>query len=211
MEVVGVAADVRHFGLERPVELGIYEPFRTFPYYRESLVVRADSDLPGLVPATRREVAAVDPQAPVFNVATMDQILYRSYWRPVVLSRLLWIFAGVALLLAALGVYGVLAFYTAQREKEFGVRMALGAGKPRILGDALRYSLLPCGVGLAAGLVVAFFGVRLAASLMYGVESLELGIAAAGVGTLAFLAALATYLPARRAAGLDPAAVLRND
>jgi putative ABC transport system permease protein len=211
MEVVGVASDVRHFGLERPVELGIYEPLRQLPYFRENLVIRTAGDPLDLVRAVLAEVRAVDPDAPVQNVRTMEDILFRSYWRPVVLTRLLWIFSGMALLLAALGVYGLVAFSTAQRRKEFSIRMALGAEKGMVLGQAVGTTLTPALTGMACGILVAWMGMRYAASLMYGVETLGLGVTAGAVATMVGVALLATYLPARRAAALDPAEVLKGD
>jgi predicted permease len=211
MEVVGVAADVRHFGLDSPVELGIYEPFRRFPYWREYLVARTDVDPGGLIPSVREVIRAVDPGAPVYGALSMEEVLYRSHWRPVVLSRLLWIFSGVALVLAVLGVYGVVSFSTGQRTREFGVRMALGARGRVIMGEALRQVVLPCSVGFLGGLALAFGGMHMAASFMFGVEALDPGVAALAVLALAAAAGVAVYVPARRSSRMNPAAVLRGD
>jgi len=211
MEVVGVAADVRHFGPEWPVELGIYEPLQQFPYWRENLVVRTAGDPRAVIPGVMEEVRAVDPDAPVYNVLTMQDLLYRSYWRPSVLSRLLWIFTGIALVLAALGIYGVVAFSTAQRRREFGLRMALGAEKGVVIRQALRTTLLPCSLGLFGGLLVAWVGIRLAGSLLYEVESMEPGVALGGAAVMGLIALAAVLVPAGKAAGLDPAEVLRGE
>ncbi len=211
MEVVGVVGDVRHFGPDRPAEQGIYEPFRQFPWWREYLVVRTAGEPTELIPSVLAAVRAVDPAAPVYAARTMEEVLYRSYWRPVVLSRLLWIFSVVAVLLAILGVYGVVAFSTAQRTREFGVRMALGAGKRVILGEAFRQTILPCGVGMLVGLGLAVGGVRVASSLLYGVRALEPRVAVLSLLVLAVAVLVAAWLPARRAAALDPATVLRGE
>jgi predicted permease len=211
MEVVGVAADVRHFGLDRPVELGIYEPFRHFPYWREYLVVRTSGDPGSVVASLRQTIHDVDPGAPVSGVLTMEEVLFRSYWRPVVLSRLLWIFSGLALALAVLGVYGVVAFSMAQRTREFGVRIALGAPGGVILLNALRGVALPCSVGLLGGLALAFGGMRFAASFMYGVETLDPRVAVAAFVFLGGTAVGAAYFPARRAAAVDPVAALNSE
>jgi putative ABC transport system permease protein len=211
MEVIGVVGNVRHFGPERPVELGIYEPFQQLPYWRESLVVRTAGDPRGVIPNVMAEVRAVDPNAPVYNVFTMEEILYRSYWRPAVLSRLLWIFTGIALVLAALGIYGVVAFSTAQRRREFGIRMALGAEKGVVLRHALRTTLLPCSLGLVAGLLVAWAGIRFAGSLLYEVESIDPGVALVAAAVMGLIALAAVLVPAGKAAGLDPAGVLRGE
>jgi putative ABC transport system permease protein len=206
-----VAADVRHFGPERPVELGIYEPFRQLPYWRETLVVRTAGDPRGVIPGVMARVRAVDPNAPVYDVFTMEELLYRSYWRPAVLSRLLWIFTGLALVLAALGIYGVVAFSTAQRRREFGIRMAMGAEKGVVLRQALRTTLLPCSLGLFAGLLLAWTGVRFAGSLLYEVASMDPGVALVAAAVMGLIALAAVLVPAGKAAGLDPAEVLRGE
>ena len=211
MEIIGVSQDVRHFGLDRPVELGIYEPLATFPYWRENLVVKTSSDPMGLVRAVRDEITAVDPGAPVYSIRTMEDVLYESYWRPVILSRLLWIFACVALILASLGVYGVLSLFAAQREHEFGVRMALGADRSMIVKKGFGLAVRPLLAGLFGGLAVAFVGLRFASSLLFGVESLEAAVAGAAIVFMGAVAFIATYIPVRRAAGRDPVAVLRSD
>jgi putative ABC transport system permease protein len=211
MEIIGVAHDVRHFGLDRPVEMGIYEPLATFPYWRQHFVVKSSSDPQGLVRAVRDEIAAVDPAAPVYAIRTMETVLYESYWRPIILSRLLWIFAWVAVVLVALGVYGVLALFAAQREHEFGVRIALGADRRMIVKEGLGLAVLPFAVGLVGGLTVAFVGLRSASAFLYGVESLEGSVAGAAVAFMAMVAFLATFIPVHRAALRDPVAVLRSD
>jgi putative ABC transport system permease protein len=211
MEVVGVAGDVRHFGPERPVELGIYEPFQQLPYWRENLVLRTAADPRGVIQGVMSQVRAVDPAAPVYNLLSMEEVLYRSYWRPVVLSRLLWIFTGMALVLAALGIYGVVAFGTAQRRREFGVRMALGAQRVAVLSMALRSVAFPCTVGLLGGLVAAWVGIRVARSLMFGVDALDPAVAAAALAAMVVISLAAVLFPARRAARQDPAEVLRGE
>jgi putative ABC transport system permease protein len=211
MEVVGVVADVRHFGLDRPVELGIYEPFRHFPYWRETLVARTETDPSGVVRSIRQAIREVDPSAPVYGILSMEEVLYRSHWRPVVLSRLLWILSGLALVLAVVGVYGVVAYSTSQRIREFGVRRALGAREAGITKEAMRQAGPPCAVGLLGGLAVAFGGMHLASNLMFGVEALDPGVAALALVALSLVAGAAVYLPARRSSRMDPAAVLRWD
>ena len=153
----------------------------------------------------------MDANAPVYSILSMDEVLFRSYWRPVVLARLLWVFSGFALLLAALGVYGVVAFTTAQRRREFGIRMALGAEKGMVLGQAIRTTATPAAVGLVVGLLVAWLGIRFATTLLYGVEALNPLVAGVAALIMAMVALVATLLPARKAAGLDPAAVLKGD
>jgi putative ABC transport system permease protein len=148
----------------------------------------------------------VDPDAPVYNILTMEELLFRSYWRPAVLSRLLWVFTGIALVLAVLGIYGVVAFSTAQRRREFGIRMALGAEKGVVLRQALRTALYPCSLGL-----VAWLGIRFAGSLMFGVESVDAGVASVAGAVMGIIVLAAVLVPAGKAAGLDPAEVLRGE
>ena len=211
MEVVGVVADVRHFGPERPVELGVYEPFQQLPYWRENLVLRTEGNPRGVIQSVVSAIRAVDPDAPVYNVLSMEEVLYRSYWRPVVLSRLLWVFTALALVLAALGIYGVVAFGTAQRRREFGIRMALGAERLAVLGAALRAVALPTSVGLLVGIVAAWVGIRVVRSLMFGVDALDPTVAGAALAVMVIISLTAVLLPARRAARLDPAEVLRGE
>lgn len=210
MEVVGVVGDVRHFGQESPVELGIYEPMNQQPYWRETLVIRAHGDPGALVRPVVARVQNVDPDAPVYAIREMDEVLFRSTWRPVVLARLLWVFSGLALTLALLGVYGVVAFSVARRRREFGIRMALGAGGATVQGEALGGILSPVGLGLGLGLFLSWVGIRLTASLLYGVQYLDPGVGVFVAVILALLAGLATYIPSRQASRLDPAEVLRE-
>jgi predicted permease len=211
MEVVGVVADVRHFGLDRPPELGVYEPFRQFPWWREFLVVRAAADPRRLIPSVVAAVRAVDPAAPVYEIQTMEDVLYRSHWRPIVLSRLLWIFSAVAFLLAALGVYAVVAFSAARRTREFGIRMVLGARGRTILAEAFQQTSRSVALGALGGLAAAWAGMRFAASLLFEIRGLDAGVAALSLLALTGAASVAVYVPARRAARTDPATVLRSE
>ena len=193
------------------MELGVYEPFQQFPYWRENLVLRTEGSPRAMIQSVVSAIREVDPDAPVYNVLSMEEVLYRSYWRPVVLSRLLWIFTGMALVLAGLGIYGVVAFGTAQRRREFGIRMALGAERLTVLGAALRSVVLPTSVGLLVGMVAAWVGIRVVRSLMFGVDALDPTVAAVALAVMVLISLTAVLLPARRAARLDPAEVLRGE
>ena len=176
----------------------MYEPFRQAPYWRESLVIRSVTDPRGLIEAVRREVAA-----PVFDIRTMGQVMYDAHWRPNVYSRLFNLLSAVALILAALGVYGVVSFTTIQRTREFGIRMALGARRGEIVRSAVRQVAVPGGIGLAVGLLLAYGFMRFAASMVYGVESFDPVIAAGTLVAMAGVALSASYVPARRATLID--------
>ncbi len=211
MEVIGVASDVRHFGLEWPVELGIYEPFRQFPYWREFLVVRTEGDPLELAAAVRAQVHAVDPDAPAYAVRTMDRVLFETHWRPVILARVLWLMAALGLVLEVVGVYGVVAFSTALRRKEFGIRVALGVDRNTVLVESGKQAVLPCALGLTGGMAVGLVGMRLAAATMFGVDGLDPLVAAGAVAALAVAAGAATLVPARKASRLDPVRVLGSE
>jgi putative ABC transport system permease protein len=211
MEIVGVAADVRHFGPGSPVELGVYEPFHQLPYWRETLVLRGGEDPSALVPAIRMAVAEVEPNAPVHQIQTMEEVWYRTNWRPVVTSRLLWASSGVSLLLASLGVFGVVGYLTGQRRKEFAIRLATGGHGGVVVAHAVRSTLPPVLLGLVAGATVAWAGMRFWSSLLFEIEALDPWVLALCVLTMALTIGIAILLPARKTARLDPAEVLRKE
>jgi predicted permease len=213
--IVGVVADVRQMGLDAPVKAEMYIPHRQIAsfngYKPRDLAIRTTGDPAGLVAAVGREVHAIDPDQPVSNVATMEDVLGAETGNRRVVMTLLAAFAGVALLLAALGIYGVLAYFVAQHTPEIGVRMALGASARDILGLVLRKGMRLAALGVVFGLAASFALNRLVASLLYGVSATDpatfVGVAL-GLGAVALLAC---YLPARRAAKVDPMVALRYE
>jgi putative ABC transport system permease protein len=211
MEVVGVAGDVRHFGRDRPVELGIYEPFRQAPYWRMFFTVRTDRDAESMAGDLRALVRQVSPGAVVYDARTMSEVMYADQWRSVVYARVLAVFSLLALTLAALGVFGVVAFSTARRAREFGIRRALGGGGRSILASAGRGLAAPIGWGLVGGLLLGVFLVPQAGRLLYDVHGLDPMVAGGSVALLSLVAVVATYLPARRALRVDPLEALRAE
>jgi len=211
MEIVGVAGDVHHFGPGRPVELGIYEPFHQLPYWREALVVRGEENPSVLVPGIRAIVREVDPDAPVHDIQTMTRIWYRTNWHMVLTSRLLWVFSTVALLLASLGVFGVVSFLTAQRRREFAIRMAAGADRRMVVVHAVRSTLPSLLLGITGGTLVAWGGIRIWASLLFGGQEMDPWVLGLCILAMGLLMGTAILLPARRAARLDPARVLGRE
>ncbi|HVE79145.1 MAG TPA: ADOP family duplicated permease [Gemmatimonadaceae bacterium] len=208
--VVGVVGDVHHFGLDREAPPEIYVPMAQAPARGMSLVARASSGAQAAA-AVHRAVAAVDPTQPVSAPRPMTDMLADSVARPRFLSLALTAFAVVAVALAALGVYGVLAHLAQTRTREIGVRMALGARAADVLrmmlGHAARLAVLGIALGAAGALALS----RMLATLLFGVaptDGLVLGAAAA---LLAAVAVGAGLIPARRAAAVDPAIVLRAD
>jgi putative ABC transport system permease protein len=177
-----------------------------------TLIVRVKAGDPlALVPAIKREVRALDPEQPLGVVATMEKNIGASLAARRLTMSLLAVFAGLALVLASVGIYGVMALSTTQRTRELGIRFALGATRADVLRLVLKQGISLIVIGLAAGLFGAFAASRALSSLLYGVGSLD---AAALVGALVMLAAvafIACYLPARRASLVDPIEALRAE
>jgi putative ABC transport system permease protein len=175
------------------------------------VVLRTAGDPAAVTAAAERQVWAVDRSIPIYQARTLNQIIARSNAPQRFNALLLGIFAVLALALAAVGIYGVMAYSVAQRQREIGIRMALGAERGRvlrlILGDGLRLAVLGVVIGWAAGLALT----RLLASLLFGVKSWNPAIFFATAVALTAVAALASIIPARRAAGVDPIQALRNE
>jgi putative ABC transport system permease protein len=175
------------------------------------VVVRATGDPSELVGAIRRELRQVDPALPLSTVRTMEEIVANDLSGTRLPMVLLSGFALLALVLAAIGVYGVMAYAVISRAREFGVRMALGALPRSILGLVLRQGLAAALVGVVLGAAAAAAGSRLLSKLLYGVRSLDPGTFAAAAVTLVAVTLVACYLPARRATRVDPMMALRGE
>jgi putative ABC transport system permease protein len=211
MEIVGIAGGVRHYGLDSPVELGYYKPFSQTTFGKMTLVVRTRSDPMEVTESVRAGVWEIDPNASVWDIRTMDRVIYEEHWEPVVYSRTFNTFSALALILAALGVYGVVAFSVVQRTREFGIRMALGARSSDVVKLAVRRIAILTGFGLLSGLIVALALMRLLSSLLFGVTSYDPGIYTLMVVAMGAVAIVAGYIPARRAARANPVSALRHD
>jgi putative ABC transport system permease protein len=214
--VVGVSADVRHWSLDQLPFSEIYVPHAQAPAMamesremRIFVALRTAGDPASLASAARAEIAAMDPDQPVTGVEPMEKIVNRSLTVPRLITSLLLIFACIALLLAIMGIYGVVAFAVGQRTHELGVRIALGAGRREVLGLVLRQGLVLAAAGTAVGLLAAFAVTRVLSALLYGVSPRDPAIFVAVPLVLGASAIAASYLPARRAARLDANAALR--
>jgi len=212
--VIGMVEDVKNAGIDRPAGTELYLPYtqRHGSGNNEGfVVVRANSDPSSLSSAVRQEVQAIDPTIPVSHVRLMEDVLSSAQSRPRFLTLLLSLFSGIALIIATVGIYGVISYSVARRSREFGLRMALGAAPTNILGLVLKQGVLLTGFGVAVGLIAALMLTRLMASLLFGVTSTDpityLGVSA----LLAAVAILATYIPARRATQVDPIKILRYE
>jgi len=209
--VVGVVGDVRAGAIQKEPYPQLYFPSTQQPRRMMFLTVRTEGAPEGLVGSLRREVAALDADLPVSDVLTMEQRLGRAVAKPQVNVLLLGGFAAVALLLAGIGIYGVISQMVAQRTREIGIRMALGARSNDVLRLMIRQGITPALVGIALGLVAALAGSRLLESLLYGVSATDpLSFVIVPV-FLAGVALFATWLPARRATRIDPTEALRQE
>lgn len=214
ISIVGVAADVRQMGVDAPVKAEMYLPYRQVKTHSaftpRDLVIRTSVEPTSLVAAVRQVIHEIDPGQPVMNVRTMDQVLGEQMAQRRLGMLLLTAFAALALLMASLGIYGVLSYFVAQRTPEIGVRMALGA-QPRdvlklVIGQGMRLTVL----GVVIGLVGAFALTRLMKSLLFGVSSTDPVTFALIAVLLTVVALFACYVPARRATKVSPMIVLRD-
>ncbi len=209
--VVGVVADVKQYGLDTPGTMALYVPLPQMPNSAQTLVVRTRGEPANMIARIRREILALDQDQAVFNVMTMDQLLSDSTSLRRFSMMLLSVFAGLALLLAAIGIYGVLAQSVAQRTHEIGIRMALGAQTRDVLNLIVGHGMTLTIVGIVAGLAGAFGLTRLMANLLFSVGANDPVTFVAISLLLGAVAFLACYLPARRAAKLDPMIALARN
>ncbi|HEV8337698.1 MAG TPA: ABC transporter permease [Candidatus Polarisedimenticolia bacterium] len=208
-EIVGIVRDVKHYGLESQVTMQMYEPFLQNPSEGMTFVLRSDANPGSLAPAARRAVFALDRDLPVSQVQTLESLISDSSSQRRFNTVLIGLFALVALVLAAVGIYGVVAYSVAQRTQELGVRMALGAQKSHIFGMVLRQAMGLVTSGVIVGLAGAALLIRFIAHLLYGVGPFDAMTFFVTPLILAAVALLASYLPARRATRVDPAVALR--
>jgi predicted permease len=209
--VVGVVRDVRHNGLDQAPLVEMYLPFEQQPGRGMTLVVRTARDPLALASAVREEVRAIDPDLPLGATASLEQLVGRSVALPRLYLTFFGFFAFVALLLAAIGIYGVTAHAVAQRTQEIGIRMALGAQRTDVVGMIVRQSAVLVGAGLAFGLALALLLSRALGSLLFDLSPTDPLTYAIIAAVLAAVAMLASWMPARRATRVDPLVALRTE
>jgi predicted permease len=215
--VVGIAADVRSRGPLRPVVAEFYLPIAQVPHEAWTwiqrsmyLVARVESGDPStLLPGLRALVSRTDPDVPLFNVQTMDERIAGSLATARFNTLLLTLLGAIGLILSAIGIYGMIAYFVTQRTAEIGVRMALGATRRDVIRLVLRQAAVPIALGLAAGLLASFAATRALSAQLVGVERSDPVTLVAVIGTLAVTALAAALVPARRAASVDPTQALR--
>jgi putative ABC transport system permease protein len=209
--VVGVADDVIHDWFNRRNYPTLYRPMRQSPAGSLGLAVRATVDPVSISTASRAAVRAVDPSQPVFEVLTMRRLLEERTLGLQYLGGIMLVFGLIALILAAVGVYGVIANMVAQRTQEIGVRMALGATSGDVVRMTIRETSTLIGAGVGIGLILSVAVSRLVERGLLGLTRGDAGLTVAIAGTLIVVALAAAYIPARRAAAIDPSVALRAE
>ena len=210
-QIVGVIRNERTGGLHAPIEPVVYVPLAQFPRQDISLVVRTRSEPLAAMPGIREAVRQVDPHLPLGEVRTMEQVKEQSMLWATQPTWVVGVFAGLAALMAALGLYGVLAHAVTQQRREIGIRMALGARPGDVVSHTLHSALSMLVVGLAAGLAGAFALTRVLKSLLFEVSALDPAALALACVLMILVGILAAAIPASRAAGVDPMTVLRDE
>jgi putative ABC transport system permease protein len=211
LEVVGVVAHVKNYGVDESSRAELYMPYLQNSVGSLTLVVRTGADPAALSASVRQAVKTVDADVPVFSVRTLEALVADRTAQRRLAVLLISVFAGVALLLAAVGIYGVMSYAVAQRTQEFGIRMALGAEREHILKMVLRHGTTMSVLGVAIGLLAAFGLARLITTLLFQTSAADPPTFSVVPLGLMLVALIACYLPARRATRVDPMVALRNE
>jgi putative ABC transport system permease protein len=210
-EIVGVVHDVKSAGLQAPTAPTYYLPAAQAPLQDMAVIVRTTTEPLSIIPELRQAVLAIDPDQPISNISSMEKIVSDSIARPRLNMFLMGLFGALALILASVGIYGLLSYSVTQRTQEMGIRMALGAQVTDVLKLVLRQGMTLALIGEALGLIGAFALTRVMQRLLFGVTPTDATIFISVVGILTTTAVLACYLPARRAAKVDPLVALRYE
>jgi putative ABC transport system permease protein len=210
-QVVGIVGQVHHYGLEKQPEPTIYAPFEQMPNKSMALAVRTTMDTQAVARAVKQAVWSVDRGQPVFQIRSMDDYLSLADTAPRISTALLLVFAGISMLLAALGIHGVVSYGVAQRTREFGLRMAVGSTPGQLKTLVIRSGLKTALMGLAAGMAGAAALASALRALLYGVAPLDPTVMAGVAALLLTVALIANYVPARRATRVDPMQALHHE
>jgi putative ABC transport system permease protein len=211
MTIVGIAADVRHFGLDQPVGREIFRPYSQAVWPAMTITVKTSTPPLAAASMVKSALARIDPEQPVSRIRTMDDVVSESIGGRSFPMLLLTLFAAVALVLAAIGVYGVVSYLVSQRTREIGIRVAFGARKREVVWLVVGRALAPVVAGLALGAMGGVLSARILATLLYGVSPSDPSVIAGIVAALGTTAMVASWIPARRAASVDPLVALRDE
>jgi predicted lysophospholipase L1 biosynthesis ABC-type transport system permease subunit len=210
--VVGIVHDFRHYRLPVPMGPAVYYPYAVYPARQQTIVMRTTrSDPHSLIPELRSAVRAIDPHLALYDVQTFDEVVTRSLWRQRLQGNVVSIFGALSLVLACIGLYGVISYAVAERTREIGVRMALGATRRDVLTLVIRQSGRLVVTGIAIGIVAAAAAVGILDTLLYGIHSRDVETFAIVPVFLAAVALGAAFVPARRATQVDPIIAMRAD
>jgi putative ABC transport system permease protein len=210
-EVVGVVGDIKAEGLDEPNPPQIYMPLRQWPVSFMTVVLKTSVPPTSLTEAARAQVAAIDPNLPLSNIGTLDAIVAKSISQQRFYMTLLSVFAAVALVLAAIGIFGVLSYAVSQRTREIGIRMALGAQERTVIGLVVRQAMALVAAGVVAGTLLALYLSQTMTKMLFSVRPTDPTTFVSVAAVLAGVALLASYLPARRATRVDPIVALRSE
>ena len=213
MTVVGVVGHTKHAGLDDKARVQMYHPSHRYGFTTNSMsfAIRADGDPTRVLPAARAALHAIDPDVPIYDISTMDANITNSMGQRRFAMMLLGLFAVMAVVLASIGIYGVMSYSVTQRAHEIGIRMALGAARRNVLRMVMGQGLVLVGAGVLIGVVGAFALTRLIASQLFGVRPTDPATFISVALTLVGVAALATFVPAMRATRVDPVVALRDE
>ncbi len=209
--IVGVITDVAQYGLGQQPPMQMYLPHSQFPTSFDNIVVKTEGDPTSMIGAVRREILVVDKEQAVYNVTTLEQLHSESISLQRMFMSMLLAFALVALVLAAVGIYGVMSYAVTQRTQEIGIRMALGARPADVLSLIVKSGMVTALIGVVVGLVSAFMLTRLMSTLLFGVSATDVMTFASVSAGLVAVALIACYVPARRATKVDPLIALRYE
>ena len=211
LEVVGISRDAKYDSLRDEAPPTMYVPFRQARMGTPTIAVRTAGDPLTFVATIRETIRSIDPNLPMVDVSTQMEQVEQRVEQERTFARAYTLFGALALILAAVGLYGVMSYTVARRTNEIGIRLALGAQREQVLGATMRESLVLVCVGAAIGIAIVFASSRFVASLLFGVPKNDAVSIALATAVLAIVAAVAAYLPARRASRVDPMVALRNE
>ncbi len=211
IEIVGVVRDAKGATLREDMPPTVYLPYLQFNFTSMNFEVRTTGDPKALIPAIREAVRQVNPNLPLIDVKTQNEQVEQILARQRLFAFSSTLFSGLALLLACIGLYGIMSFSVARRTHEIGIRMALGAERRSVTGMVLREAFSLVLTGVLSGFVIARLGSRWVASMLYGLAPDDPATVVFAIAVLVAVAALAGYLPARRAARVDPLVALRHE